>query len=267
MIDEYYTFTIFGYHSDDLTPCSNKPIVAVCDGCGLYRRSTLYLYRELCCKCAATTVEHRKMMSEIWKMRGAQINNKVKTCHVCGYDLIVGSNTTSGHIKHRKYICNRCASAQARRREHLVGKHLPMNVNRECTLYLGVAVAERALSAVFNNVTRMPHGNPGYDFICNNGYKIDVKCTCVNHKYGGSGRMAFNIRKNVIADYFLCLVFDNRKSLTALNVWLLPGDKFNNRSGISISNSTIHRWDRYKIDKIDDIIAHCDVLRGGSMEA
>lgn len=262
MIDEYYTFMIFGYHSDDLSPYSGKPIVGVCDNCGLYRRVTRSLYRDLCHKCAVTTAEHRKLVSNIRRAKGIQMYNKVKMCHVCGCELIAGNNTTSGQIKHRKYICNRCAAMQARKNEHLLGRHLPMNENRECALYLGVTVAERVLSAVFDNVKRMPHGNPGYDFICNKGYKIDVKCTCVNYKDGGSGRMSFNIRKNTTADYFLCLVFDNRESLTALNIWLLPGNAVNHLGGISISNSTIHKWDQYKIDKIDDIITCCDVLRG-----
>jgi hypothetical protein len=54
----------------------------------------------------------------------------------------------------------------------------PLNENRDCSQYLGIHIAERVLSNIFENVKRLPLHNHGYDFICNKGYKIDVKSAC-----------------------------------------------------------------------------------------
>ena len=85
----------------------------------------------------------------------------------------------------------------------------PMKLNKKCSQFLGCHVAERVLSHVFKDVQRMSNGNKGYDFICNKGFKIDVKSSCIqkNNSY------IFSIRYNNIADYFLCIAFDNRENL------------------------------------------------------
>ena len=53
MIDEYWTWEFYGYHSDELKPHSHKPIVARCDGCCQYRVITIRNYRSLCHPCAS----------------------------------------------------------------------------------------------------------------------------------------------------------------------------------------------------------------------
>ena len=132
-----------------------------------------------------------------------------------------------------------------------------MSENKECASYLGVFVAERVLSHVFKDVEVMPYGNPGYDIVCNKGKLIDVKCACL----GKGGRWVFNIRRNIVADYFLCLAFDNRDDLNPEHTWLIPGDIVNHLKGTGISPITIHKWDEYKID-VDKVSACCDVMRG-----
>lgn len=52
MIDEYWTWIFYGYHSDDLTPHSHKQIVIVCDECGKYRAIPKGDYRDFCPSCA-----------------------------------------------------------------------------------------------------------------------------------------------------------------------------------------------------------------------
>ena len=103
------------------------------------------------------------------------------------------------------------------------GLHLPMNKNRQCSSFLGVHVAERVLEATFENVERMPYGNPGFDFICGAGYKIDVKSSCRRYQKNGSSSWAFGIDKNCDADYFLCIAFDNREHLNPEHLWLIGG--------------------------------------------
>ena len=193
-------------------------------------------------------------------------------CIKCGAPLIVGENITQKRIDLSHYICRSCRQKYDREynrkhhehrrnwtREytHRMGIYHPIGENKDCALYLGVYVAERVLSHVFKNVQRMPYGNPGFDFICGQGYKIDVKSACL-HK---NGRWAFTINHNTTAEYFLCLAFDNREDLNPLYVWLIPGEKLNHLAGASIRPSTIHKWDDYKLD-ISKVVSCCNTLKG-----
>lgn len=136
----------------------------------------------------------------------------------------------------------------------------PMSENKTCASFLGVYVAERVLHRVFKDVRTMPYGNPGFDFICSKGKKIDVKAACVQHVVGHSDRWQFHTRYNMIPDYFLCLAFDNRVDLTPLYIWLLPADKFNRLSSATIAVTTVHKWDSHKIP-IDMVVTCCNSLR------
>ena len=135
-----------------------------------------------------------------------------------------------------------------------------MSENRSCASFLGVYVAERVLHRVFKNVKTMPYGNPGFDFICSKGKKVDVKAACVQHHAKHADMWQFHVRHNMVPDYFLCMAFDNRVDLTPLHLWLLPAGKFNHLSGISIAVTTIHKWDRYAIP-VDKVVACCNSLR------
>ena len=50
-----------------------------------------------------------------------------------------------------------------------------MNINKNCTQWLGICIAENLLPEIFENVEMMPYGNPGFDALCNKGFKLDVK--------------------------------------------------------------------------------------------
>lgn len=133
------------------------------------------------------------------------------------------------------------------------------HTNKTCSNYLGLHISEHILSKVFKNVRQMPYGNKGFDFICNNGYKIDVKsATLLGKKYK---RWCFGIEHNQIANYFLCLAFDNREDLNPLHIWLIPGNNVNKRTSISISPNTLNKFDRYKLDRLDKIKLCCNKLR------
>ena len=128
-----------------------------------------------------------------------------------------------------------------------------MTENKFCTQYLGIVVAEQVLSKVFKNVEVMPNNNPGYDFICNHGKKIDVKSATIRN----SSSWNFGINKNIIADYFLLLIFDNRNNLNPLYLWLIPSKILNKLTGTSISKSTISKWDEYRLD-VNKVIKCCN---------
>lgn len=136
----------------------------------------------------------------------------------------------------------------------------PASENKQCPVFLGVHVAEQVLSKVFKNVEQMPYGHKGCDFICNKGKKIDVKSACTRVRDKCSDNWAFMIRKNKIADFFLCLAFDNREDLNPLHIWLIPGNIINHLMGASISESTISKWDEYKLD-IAKVTTCCDSMK------
>ena len=135
-----------------------------------------------------------------------------------------------------------------------------MSENKGCSLFLGVHVAERMLSHLFKGVARMPHGNPGYDFICGKGQKIDVKSSCEQISSSGTKQWRFSIKHNTTADYFLCIAFDNRNELNPQHIWLIPGDIVSHLTSAAISETTIDRWTEYE-KPVGDAIVCCNVMK------
>jgi len=133
-----------------------------------------------------------------------------------------------------------------REKEYESGRQKSMYDNKNCSMYLGVHIAERILSKIWDNVIRMSIGNIGYDFICGKGFKVDVKSSCIvtslrEHELKSYEvhNWFFNIKKNKIADYFLLIAFDNREDLTPLHIWLIKGDKIVNKSKLNDKISLI----------------------------
>ena len=191
------------------------------------------------------------------------------TCKVCGVKLI-DENWQPSYQKKHDHICKKCecertrqwrkanpekAKAISTRNNRKRGKQ-PMNENKKCASYLGVYVAERVLSHVFKNVQQMPYGNPGYDFICNKGYMVDVKSSCLHR----DNTWLFHIDHNAIADYFLCLAFDNRQDLNPLHVWLIPGCDINDHISVSISKPTVGKWQQYE-RSVDQVTTCCNTMK------
>ncbi len=216
-------------------------------------------------------------------------------CRYCGIELVSGDNWSPSCVVKRDYRCVTCGRIEDMKyraekhdeitkrdkryymmnRDALLNKQkryydehkaeirvrrgtIPMSENRSCPLYLGVHVAERVLAKVFNDVAVMPHGNPGYDFICGKGYKIDVKSSC----YRKTNNWTFCINRNSAADYFLCVAFDNRDNLNPLHIWLIPGHAINTQLCATIRPKTLDKWSIYELDKLDDITTCCNVIRG-----
>jgi hypothetical protein len=165
-----------------------------------------------------------------------------KTCTQCNDELIIDVNWTEAFKRKRMFKCK------------------SMSENDKCSSFLGVYIAERVLSKVFKDVKTMPYGHSGYDFVCNKGKKIDVKSACMKHRYDWSPSYSFVLRNNQIADYFLCIAFDNREDLNPLHLWLLPADIFNHLNTLSISESTLNKWDEYKLD-ISPTVKQCEQLK------
>lgn len=154
---------------------------------------------------------------------------------------------------------------QNREYRHRTGKFRPFDKSPECNQYLGIHIAERVLSGYFDNVVRMPITNPGYDFICKKGYKIDIKSACSYRvKPTHQRSWTFGIKKNTIADYFLCLAFDSRESLNPLHIWLFPGGAVNTRRIVRIYEGVLGKWAEFE-RPIGCVIDRCNELKIASL--
>jgi hypothetical protein len=162
-------------------------------------------------------------------------------------------------------LCKQCIKDKTSISRHLRGQNKPMDENKECSLYFGVIIAEKALSKQFKNIKRMLNGNKGYDFECDKGFKIDVKSACLQYRSYGNPLWMINISKNTIADYFLILLFDNRKDLNPLHVLLVPGSVVNKKTGITIGSSlkSLAKWAIYE-QPIENVNLCCNKMRNKS---
>lgn len=251
MIDEYYTFLIFGYHSDDLKQYSNKPVVAVCEDCYKYRVIKMNKYRELCQKCATKLFRKPRPIP------------KLCACG-CGEFASPGHIFKSGHNKRGIVLSHedklKLSKAHTRARDPLPDGWNPklgdITDNKECSTYLG-DIAEIILSNIYDNVKVMPRGNHGYDVICNRDFKIDIKASAS----GDKGYWYFNIKKNKVADYFLCIAFESRDDLfNPVHLWMIPGHVVNHVTGTRISKFNVAAWSKYELS-LYKLVSCCDTIR------
>jgi len=140
--------------------------------------------------------------------------------------------------------------------------------NKKCSMFLGCHVAERVLSHIFKDVQRMPNRNRGFDFICNRGFKIDVKASCL-HK---NNTYTFVTKYNKIADYFLLITFDGIETLNPQHIWLIKSNeimnvynrKLNEFNYLTITNTKygLSKYSKYELtDKLQETIKCCDSLK------
>ena len=130
-----------------------------------------------------------------------------------------------------------------REHSHDIGRHLPKELNEDCSAYFG-DFTESLMIQTFEDATRMPYGNPGFDWTCKNGDKIDNKGRCLTYdkRPGRSPKWIFQIDYNNIADWFILSAWDNRDALNPLHIWafhkndIVRGRKFWRREGFTITN-------------------------------
>ncbi len=136
-----------------------------------------------------------------------------------------------------------------------LGQTISIPDNKNCASYLG-CIAEELLAKTFKDIKRMPFGNKGFDIICNQDYKIDIKSSALGYK----GYWVFTINKNTIADYFLCVAFESRKDLTPVHVWLILSKDINHKISTQISKTTLHKWSKYE-QPLDRVLACCNEMK------
>lgn len=176
-----------------------------------------------------------------------------KTCCVCG--------ETKPRSEYRKTggRCNKCNNISKLNRGYIRGLHQPMDRNKTCALWLGVHITETALSKFFDVFTKMPACNPGYDYICGKGFKIDVKSSCIRrnpYKTTAYEYWKFHTDGNKMPDYFLCVGLDNRVNISILHVWLIPQSVVDNKVSFTVTNSSkiLRKWEKYEqpLDRVID---------------
>lgn len=140
-----------------------------------------------------------------------------------------------------------------------------MYKNKLSPQYLGIVVAERLVKHLYPDVKMMPYGFPGYDLICRKLKRINVKASTIHkqyNKYSTVNYWKFSIKYNKNCDYFLCLAFDNIEDCNPLMAWLIPGNEINKNASKTISSTTIHKWDKWRMD-VNDAQSCCTVMKGG----
>lgn len=185
----------------------NPRIKKICKNCGELRQHEAF---DLCREC------YNKQKPKI-------------KCKICGKLR-----------QHAGYgLCGTCYS-------HVKGLKTPMSKNKSCSSYLGVHINEQLLSKIFRDVKQMLPNNPGFDFTCNKGMKIDAKSSVTRISKVGTKSWHFHINKNKIADYFFCVAYTSREDPKPLHMWLIPGEDVNNKMGITISETTLYKWYKYE---------------------
>jgi len=134
---------------------------------------------------------------------------------------------------------------------HDTGRTLPKEFNEDCPIHFG-EFTENLMIQTFEDPIKMPPNNPGFDWKCRNGDKVDNKGRCLDYdnRSNWSGWI-FSIRYNDVADIFILSAWDNRDSLNPLHVWIFhkndiirkgngayaPKVEFWKRDGFTITNT------------------------------
>ena len=209
-----------------------------------------------CTKCHET-----KPLDDFYNHKKGK-NGKMSYCKECTIKKTgkyAQEHREEGEEYHRKY--NQEHRDEAREK----AGQISMYENKSCSKYLGIVIAERLIRHLFKDVKVMPHNNIGFDFICNKGKKIDVKSGCIQLNNGKYPKWVFKINRNTIADFFICVAFDNRTDLNPLHLWMIPGSELNQKRKTSISLSRIHKWDKWKKD-IKDAQLCCAEIKEANHE-
>ena len=182
-----------------------------------------------------------------------------------------------------KNLCARTAgyvdnAERIREWSYETGRNLPKEINKDCPAHFG-DFTESLMILTFEDATRMPYGNPGFDWICKKGYKIENKARCLYQFVHCSWLgWTFSIRFNNVADWFILSAWDDRESLKPLHVWAFHKDdmiryriggtyilkKFHDRYSFSISNTIkrLRELEKYEItNRLDKLKAWCNNKR------
>lgn len=178
--------------------------------------------------------------------------------------------------KNNTEYANKCSQNRGykddaeRQREfrHDTGRQLPMCESKDSnwSVYFGNFIVENYIIKTFEYPVKMPPNNPGFDWICKKGQKIQCKARCLKYDGKWSG-WHFTINFNKMADYFILSAWDSKDSLVPLHVWIFHKDdivrgiKFWRRETFSISNTPekLKEFEKYEVtDRLEKLKELCN---------
>ena len=117
------------------------------------------------------------------------------------------------------------------------------------SLRLGLYI-EQTIATMFGSVAE-PYSTPDIDFICPQGYKIQVKAASLTFLCGNP-RWKFKINKNKVVDYFILVAVNKSEDIDEedfkpTHIWMMEGNVLNNKMSTSITPSRISKWNKYSI--------------------
>jgi hypothetical protein len=197
--------------------------------------------------------ENDKPLTEFYVYKsGSRTGKPFSKCKSCKNEI--SSIWSKTHPERRREIERACSYKHGTR---------SMFENKSCSSYLGCVVAETVLSHEFPGFKRMPFNNPNFDYECPKGFLIDVKSSCRIHPKQGSDFWGFDINRNKVPHFFICIAWKDRKSLTPEYLWLIPGWVVNGKMTNVITDSpeVLAKWSKYE-RPLKNVLECCNKLRG-----
>ena len=162
------------------------------------------------------------------------------------------------------------SAERKRNKRYDKGECLPKEFNEDCSSHFGY-FTEDLMIKTFDGAIKMPLNNPGFDWSCKRGDKIDNKSRCLTYRKESNWcGWIFSIEYNNIADWFILSGWDNRDSLNPLHVWIfhkndiLAGGEFWKRNALCITNTSkgLKKFEKWEVaNKLDKLKELCDEMQ------
>lgn len=184
-----------------------------------------------------------------------------KKCPVCG-QVLPASNfwkDKRNKVDGLQYKCKECQRKHFKENRshinaykcewtHRTGRNKSIAESKDSGVWLGTHITEEAIAELLGDAKKMPLKHEGWDLESKNYGKIDVKAACIFLYKGKNISWLFHINRNQLPDYFACVAFDSRESLTPLHMWLIPAKEINHLVSLTIyeSGTSLKRWKGYE---------------------
>lgn len=120
---------------------------------------------------------------------------------------------------------------------------------------------EKAVASMFGSIAE-EYNNRFIDFVCPQGYKMQVKASSMIHSRSYPC-WAFHINKNTVVDYFILVAVNNaddidKEDFKPVQIWMMEGNVVNNKDVVRIYPNKLSKWDEYSIlDKYGNKLTQC----------
>ena len=177
-----------------------------------------------------------------------------KTCTKCGISKPIDEfYKQSATIDGKQTYCKVCKKEYDKkyrvpkpREEIKMTGYRPRSKYRNCAPKFGVFIAERLCKHIFKNLNIK--ADSVFNLIYCGNKKIYVKTASITLNNNKQPKWSFVLNRNNDVDYLLCIALDNQIDLNVLYMWMIPGMVINQKRTISISSSSIYKWNGWKVD-------------------